>query len=168
MQKLIPLTTLFLVFAFTAAIAQDKPLSKDEAAIREVIENESKYYWGRNYDKWQALYVHAPYVAWTAASKYGVTRHQGWDDWSKEVKTFFKSSPKPQEYEGVVYKYNYHTRIYGNGAWVSFEQMNDGTKTWETRIMEKQDGKWKIAMVELIFNANETQEADTTQTGQRN
>ncbi len=39
--------------------------------------------------------------------------------------------------------------------------MNNGTKTWETRIMEKHKGSWKIAMVQLVYNANETMNANT-------
>jgi hypothetical protein len=105
--------------------------------------------------QWKDTYVHAPYVVWTAASKDGVRRFESWDKWSQEVEQLFKNDPKPQDYDGVVLKYNYKFRIYGNGAWVSCEQMNGGTKTLETRVMEKDKGKWKIAMVQVIFNANE-------------
>ena len=33
--------------------------------------------------------------------------------------------------------------------------VNNGVITYETRVMEKVKGDWRIAMVELIFNANE-------------
>ncbi len=135
--------------------AQEGKLTKDEAAIKAVIESESEYFWGRDFDKWAALYVHAPYVVWTASSKNGVRTYQGWESWKKEVKSLFESDPDPKPYEGVVTKYNYRFRIYKDGAWVSFDQMDNGTKTLETRIMEKENGKWKIAMVQVIYNANE-------------
>ena len=157
-----------MLFAFAIILcsgaqmpAHSQKLNKEENAIKAVIELESEYFWGRNYEKWKSLYVHEPYVTWTASSNQGVRRFEGWDAWDEEVKTLFKEDPKPQEYHGVVYKYNFHIRIYGNGAWVSFEQMNNGTKTWETRVMEKQKGVWKIAMVQLVYNANETMDTDT-------
>ena len=155
MQKTI-LSIALAVFLALPGFSQDQKFTREEVAIREVIENESKHFWGRDYDGWQATYIHAPYVSWTAATKDGVRRYSGWESWSKQVKDLFSTDPEPQEYEGVVTKYNYKFRIYGKGAWVAFEQMDNGTKTWETRILEKEDGKWKIAMVELIFNANET------------
>lgn len=155
------LSVFFLCSVFFTAHAQDTKLTKEEEAIKAVIEVESEYFWGRNYDKWADLYVHEPYVVWTSASKSGVRRYDGWKAWNSEVQNLFKEDPEPQPYEGVVYKYNYNFRIYGKGAWVSFEQMNDGTKTYETRIMEKQGGKWKIAMVEVIYNVNEPLEEDT-------
>jgi len=155
---------LFLMLSSTVAYAQNKEThTKAEKAILETIELESEYFWGRNYDKWASLYIHAPYTVWTSASSEGVSRYEGWEEWRDQVKKLFENDPDPQPYKGIVHKYNYNFRIYGKGAWVSFEQMNDGTKTLETRIMEKENGKWKIAMVEVIFNANEpiSDEGDT-------
>jgi hypothetical protein len=148
---------MFLLFpplAWAQKTAGQK-LSKEETAIRQVIESESKHFWGRNYQEWKKLYVHAPYVTRTISTKDGVRQLNGWDVWDEEVKELFDSSPNPQPYEGIVYKYNYRYRVYGNGAWVTFEQMNDGVKTLETRILEKENGQWKIAMVQVIFNVNE-------------
>lgn len=147
---------LFLILTGTLGYSQTtETYTKEEKAILKVIESESEYFWGRNYDKWAALYVRAPYTVWTSASRDGVRRYNGWEEWSGQVKQLFENDPEPQPYKGVVHKYNYSFRIYGKGAWVSFEQMNDGTKTLETRIMEKENGKWKIAMVEVIYHVNE-------------
>jgi len=134
--------------------AKFQPMYITKEAVLK-FKNESKYFWGRNYDKWQDTYVHAPYISRMTATKDGVHYLQGWVDWNDEVKELSRTDPDPQEYEGVVYKYNYIFRIYGKGAWVSFEQMDNGTKTLETRILEKVNGKWKIVMVGLVYDANQ-------------
>ena len=154
MLRSIIFAALFLLVSLPIT-AQSSKTTKDEQAIKEVIENESKYFWGRDFKSWKKLYVHKPYVSWTAASRDGVRTYQGWTAWSEQVQSLFEESPDPMPYDGVVKKMNYQIQIYGSGAWVSFTQVNDGTKTMETRIMEKEKGKWKIAMVQLIYNANE-------------
>lgn len=167
MKNIFPIfsTCLLLVSVAIPGVAQQTVLSKEEMAIKNVIESESKHFWGRDYEGWASLYVHAPYTSWTSATKDGVRHFTGWESWSNQVKELFQSDPKPQEYEGVVFKYNYKFRIYKNGAWVSFEQMNGGTKTLENRIMEKENGQWKIAMVEVVYNANEQMTGGAPSTG---
>jgi hypothetical protein len=151
--------TLFLTAILTLAAGQvysqaKQKAASEEDAIREVIENESKYFWARDLKKWKSYYIQAPYTERTVASTDVVRRYYGWDEWYNEVQQLFKDSPDPVPYDGIVKKSNYNFRIYGNGAWVSFEQDNGGTKTLETRILEKEKGKWKIAMVHIVFGAN--------------
>lgn len=151
--------TAFILLSFflfgPVVFAQNQSLNAEEKAIKQVIENESKYFWGRDLKSWKKTYVHEPYVSWTSSSREGVTRYEGWKTWLTEVRALFEESPEPIPYNENVRKYNYVFRIYGDGAWVSFEQENNGVKTIETRILEKQNGGWKIAMVQLLFNANE-------------
>lgn len=161
MKKAILFSLLFTVLGTVVLRAQEKEFSGEEKKIMQVIEDESKHFWGRNFEAWSALYVHQPYVVWSASTQSGVRIFQGWNAWQKEVKTYFTNDPDPQPYEGVVYKYNYIFRIYKNGAWVAFQQMNNGTKTFETRILEKERGQWKIAMVQLMYNANEEDDSLT-------
>ncbi len=155
MKKAMLFSLLLSIFGAGFLTAQEREFSNEEKKIIQVIEDESKYFWARDFDAWSALYVHKPYVVWSASTQSGVRIFQGWDAWRNEVQKFFTSDPNAQPYEGVVYKYNYVFRIYKNGAWVAFQQMDNGTKTFETRILEKEGGKWKIAMVQLMYNANE-------------
>ncbi len=158
MQKLIFFSILTLLCA-SPLYGQKK--QNAEAAIQSVIENESRYFWGRDLKNWRKQWVHADYVIWRSATRDGVTQYLGWDQWNKQVEKFFLESPTPEPYDGHVTKQNYVFRIYSNGAWVSFEQVNNGVITYETRVLEKINGEWRIALVELIFNANERQSEDT-------
>lgn len=159
-----PFNLILLIAALLAPAflqSQSGALSKEEAAIMEVIEKESRYFWGRNFKKWKKQWVHEPYVVWSSSSRDGVRQYDGWATWSAQVQQLFEEDPEPIPYEGHVTKENYQFRIYGDGAWVRFEQVNEGTRTFENRIMEKQGRKWKIAAVQLFFDAN--QQEETTQ-----
>ena len=152
----IAIFTTLLAVSSSFAFGQDKTASNSiEEVIKQVIEQESRTFWARDFKSWQKLWVHEPYTIWTAASNTGVRQYYGWDAWKEEVENLFQESPEPIPYEGDVKKSNYNFRVYGNGAWVTFEQDNKGTTTYESRIMEKHGGKWKIAAVQLFFNANE-------------
>lgn len=122
----------------------------DEAAIKDVIENESKYFWGRDFKNWKKNWLQTDYIRWTVATKDGVRQLVGWDAWKQEVEKLFEQSPKPQPYDHVK-KSNYQFRIYGDGALVIFDQEAD-TKSRELRVLEKEKGKWKIVVVEAIYN----------------
>lgn len=148
------LFTVLITFSSTCVFSQKDKLTTDELAIKMVIEAESEHFWGRDLKAWKQNWVHKDYVIWRAASRDGVRQYNGWKAWYNEVKNLFKESPDPMPYEGKVEKLNYNFRIYGDGAWVSFEQLDEGTRTFETRIMEKVNGQWRIAMVSLMFDMN--------------
>ncbi|MCB0585376.1 MAG: nuclear transport factor 2 family protein [Phaeodactylibacter sp.] len=150
--------TALLIVSSSFAFGQKKT-SSDEEAIKQVIEQESRLFWARDFKNWQKVWVHEPYTIWTAASNTGVRQYIGWDAWKEQVENLFKESPEPVPYDEDVKKYDYTFRVYGDGAWVSFEQDNKGTTTYETRLLEKHGGKWKIAAVQLFFNANEPESA---------
>lgn len=150
------LLLVLFILSSSATFSQSKKLNKDELAIKSVIENESKYFWARDYKNWKKQYINKPYVVWTSSTRDGVTRYDGWEAWSQQVQSLFEESPEPMLYDGIVSKTNYRFRIYKKGAWVSFIQENNGVKTYETRIMEKSQGKWKIAMVQLVYDADES------------
>lgn len=149
------LTSLFLLAISFTLLAQSQNMKAEQAAIKDVIENESKHFWARDFQSWKKLWVHADYAVWLAASRDGIRQYQGWKAWSDNVKEFFAENPEPKTYIGEVTKTDYRFRIYGDGAWVSFVQDNEGTGTLETRILEKRNGKWRIAMAQIIHDANE-------------
>ncbi len=149
------LITALLLCSAAVVFGQKAKQSKEEAAIQNAIEMESKYFWARDFKNWKNQWVHEPYVVWSAASNSGVTQYYGWEAWENQVKGFFGESPDPVPYDPDVKKYNYFYRIYGDGAWVSFEQNNNGTITHECRILEKKGGQWRIAAVQLFFDANQ-------------
>ncbi|MBR9923101.1 MAG: hypothetical protein GYB31_19915 [Bacteroidetes bacterium] len=142
---------LLLLFSFLLPLsvlqAQEK-YTQEQQEIIDVIENESKHFWARDYKQWKETWIQTEYIVWTVATRDGIQQYKGWNDWSLAVMELFAESPEPQEYN--VRKYNYEFHIYGDGAWVTFTQ-DTGNESMETRILERKDGNWKIAFVEAIY-----------------
>lgn len=118
----------------------------EKAAILEVLNNETKAAFNRDYEGWKDYWVHESYVSKTYMQfpDSSVTETLGWDEINAFVKNYIDEHPEPAPIPTLVDKIN--VRLYTNGAWVNYEQ-NDaalGLKR-ETRLMEKIDGKWKIA-----------------------
>lgn len=146
-------TFVFLLCLPILSFSQDgkmtKP-SKDVVAIKDVIKQETAAFWNRDYKAWSDTWIQESHIVWTAATQDGVRQYKGWDDWSAEVKRFIKENPKPDK--DNILRGEWVVRVYGTGAWASFIQDWNGSISKETRILEKQDGQWKIAFVETLYN----------------
>jgi len=119
---------------------------EEKAAILEVLNNETKAAFNRDYEGWKEYWVHESYVSKTYMQfqDSSMTETLGWGEIDAFVKTYIEEHPEPAPLPEFVNEIN--VRLYGNGAWVNYEQ-NDaklGLKR-ETRLMEKINGKWKIA-----------------------
>lgn len=134
----------------------DMKPSKDVVAIKALIKAETAAFWSRDYKAWSDKWIQEPHVIWTAATQEGVRQYRGWDEWSAEVKRFIKENPKPEQ--DNILRGKWEIRVYGTGAWVSFIQDWKGNMSRETRILEKQDGKWKIAFVETLYNLKDNKD----------
>lgn len=154
-MKNLTLLTVFLIGLLPTLFSQNEKLSRIEKDIVQVIENESRFFWARDYKNWKKTWVHTEYVSWTVSSRDGIRQYASWKSWKNEVKSLFETNPEALPYDGEVKKYDYEIRIYGDGAWVSFEQDNKGVITRELRIMEKHRGVWKIAMAQIFHDVNE-------------
>ncbi|MCP3932756.1 MAG: hypothetical protein GY705_27100, partial [Bacteroidetes bacterium] len=150
------LLSVIFVFSTFVSFSQSKKLTADEAAIKEVIENESKFFWGRDYKGWKSTWVHDKHIVWTRGTRDGVRQIKGWKAWNKEVKSLWKAVPDSQPFN--MRRWNYHFRIFGNGAWVTFDQDANGSFSEDMRVLEKTKKGWKIVMVVAIYDANESAE----------
>ncbi len=127
-------------------VNQETDFEKEKAAILARLNNETKDAFQRNYDAWTENWVHDPditktYLNFTDSS---FSESVGWEEISQFVKTFIEEHPEPEPVPKLLDKID--VRFYGKGAWVTFEQQDSlrGLKR-ETRLMEKVNGKWKIA-----------------------
>src|SRR6266487_2072350 len=135
---------LFLsALAFSPSIKAQKSSGDDQAALRKVIENETRSYFEGNYDKWAATWSHNADCLVLFITPTGSTQLTGWDKVSESFKTDMKAMKPIDEDNFAVYykKYDYNYKIDGNLAVVSFKE---GRGNEGTRVMEKQNGSWKI------------------------
>lgn len=143
-KVMIPLA--LVCFSFST-VAQ----SKDEKAIKALIERETNAFFEIDYNTWAASWVHAPYAFWSFADTTDVNSFSGWDAIEKGFHAYFKTA-KPSNAE--IDRTWLDIKIFGNGAYARFTQhVRDNTNRApqaEVRVLEKIKGQWKIVCVSVI------------------
>lgn len=123
-----------------------------EAAIKKVIEQETAYFYARDFDGWASCYVQSPitYFSWISpsANKGSLQMVQGWEKVSSTMKAYLAKYPKR---DNPAKKTDYQFRITDNMAFVTFKENNNDL---QTRVLEKVDGKWKILRNEVTSTAS--------------
>lgn len=138
------------------------PGETDEAAIWRTIEEEHRAYWSRN-AAWDAAYHvragHELLWAWSAGT--GVTVRRGWMEIEAGLSDSITSMPEPSPFFALrVKRRNRSTRIRGEVAWVTFEEIyptddlpgfrGASGSIQELRILEREAGVWKIAFIGIL------------------
>lgn len=130
---------------------------KEKQEIMQLIENESKAFWKKDFEGYASCWVHEDFIrtlGWWEAG--GVTVVEGWEERSNRTKTHMKNSPKENPTATQVRRENINLRIYQDVAWMTFDQYGADTGdptmdmpglSRETRILEKHNGQWKIVYV---------------------
>lgn len=135
---------------------------KEKKAIIESINAETAAFFKRDYEGVIKYFVHADYAfhAWNNADgTYSAT--VGWPAINEKYRNYIKDNPvaagsssHPKvERRNMIYKF-FSSEL----AFVTWDQYNSdsGMKTYqlskETRIMEKQDGIWKIANMTAFWD----------------
>ncbi len=123
----------------------------EEAAIKAVIEKETKAFFEIDQKTWASLWVHEPYVFWSFADTTDVNSFSGWAEIDKGFENYFKTS-KPST--ANISRDWHHIKIQGNLAYIRFtQQVTDDSNRppqAEVRVMEKINGEWKIVCVSVI------------------
>jgi hypothetical protein len=127
---------------------------KEKLAIQAVIAKETESYYKQDYEAWKATYLQS-----TAFRKFGywegynekVVSNIGFESLAEEKKKQFDSNETLWQGSTEDRK-DENFRISNNMAWYTFEQNSYEKdtrkflgKSLETRILEKENGEWKIA-----------------------
>lgn len=158
MKKLFIPFFLLLIVAGIVSCKNTQPtvseIEKEKKAIKEVIARETEAYYKQDFIGWKNTYVDQPYFRsygyWEGYPE-KVRYYNGFDTLQSfkkrqfdQNKTLWKGSREERKNENF--------RIYPGMAWYTFEQISYAANTGkilgrsvETRILEKQNGEWKIA-----------------------
>jgi hypothetical protein len=127
-------------------------METEKAAILKTLNGETQAAFSRAYEKWKEHWVHEPYVTKTYMNFADTTMSEtrGWDQVNAFVRDYIAAHPEPASLPEPLR--DIELRLYGSGAWVSYEQQDPsiGLKR-EIRLMEKIDGRWKIAGMQTII-----------------
>ncbi|MEL6611455.1 MAG: nuclear transport factor 2 family protein [Bacteroidota bacterium] len=121
-------------------------VAQAKEAILDALNAETRDALGRDYEDWRTHWVHAPYVAKTYINLADGSASEtlGWTAVDDFVRTYLEAHPEPETPPAPLTDAD--VRLYGDGAWVSYEQDDaDQGRKRETRLMERVDGAWKIA-----------------------
>jgi hypothetical protein len=159
--------TLILNFACHNPNVEDFDFEGEKEKIKAVIENETKTYYQQDFEGWKENFLND-----SAFRQYSY-----WEGWPDKIQFYngfsdLQAAKKAQfEEDRTIWKGSRETRenenfrIVSNMAWYTFEQKSyeNGTdkflgRSLETRILEKVDGKWKIAYLGYHYFPEEKKE----------
>jgi tetratricopeptide (TPR) repeat protein len=125
--------------------------SVDEAAIRAVLEAETKAWIDRSPDAWEAGWLHDAKATRATVDVGGISFAQGWDKIMADARKDREENPKPLQLTAT--KKNFVIRQDGNLAFVEFDETLTGPEAGPTgtvglhgyRVLVRDGGQWKIA-----------------------
>jgi len=146
-----------LILAFNGSFAQGKKKKNQPSVQQEIelvkaaIDKETKAFFGIDYKTWAESWVHAPYSYWSFADTTDVNFFEGWEAIDKGFADYFRTAKPSTAKMERNWK---EVRIYGNAAYAVFTQKvkdNLGRdEQAEVRVLEKQNGQWKVIHVGVI------------------
>lgn len=155
---------LVILSCFLLATCRQQPESPDveseKAAIKAVIAKETETYYRQDFEGWKSTYLESPDFRmrgyWEGFPE-KISFHNGFES-LKETKrkqfeqdqTLWKGSTEERRNENI--------RVSHDMAWYTFDQYSYEKdtrkllgKSMETRILEKQNGEWKIAYLGYYY-----------------
>lgn len=142
--------------AMTVLSANGQTNNADQAAIKKVIDQETRAYFTLNYDQWAAAWLHDSSAFRLDVSPGIYSRVNGWSKIDPGKESMKKNGTPYTEEQMKPYttKSDYHIYINGNAATVFFREGLTPDKTSdEVRTMIKQNGEWKIQGLTVISTA---------------
>jgi hypothetical protein len=137
-------TSILVIGLVLASSINAQNLSKEEKAIKKVIENETHYWQQRDFEKYADTWVHEPYIYRSYTAPRQNSELRGWNAISQWAKSAFENSSGP-----VIGEYNkidYCFVVSGTMAFVTF--MENGNSS--TRVLEKRGSEWKLVGLSVI------------------
>ena len=169
-MKYISLLLLFTGFLFQSCNSitrkQSSGATFDEAEemgkIMKVIEGETSSFYKRDYKRWKSFYIHTDYTfqAWNNGDG-TFDAKTGWVAIDSGIGNYIKTYPVDPEGSShpMVFRKNLITKFYADTvAYLLWDQYNSDQTSQkfqlskEVRLMEKQNGEWKIVNVSAFWD----------------
>lgn len=131
---------LFMYFIFVAlfsvpVVSQD--LTREEAAVKKAIEDETENWKQKNYEKWLNCWTPSSFTRYSVGPD-GLNFLDDWNEYTDRVARYMKNNPQPG---GIIYnKENYSFVISQDLALVTFTENGN----FQTRALKKINDDWKL------------------------
>tara|TARA_Y100001980_G_scaffold26674_1_gene8119 strand:+ start:400 stop:1206 length:807 start_codon:yes stop_codon:yes gene_type:complete len=154
MKNLMIILSTFLVYV---SCQQAVDIESEKAAIKAVIESSGQAWQNRDLEVMKDVWLQGDMTSRLAAGPSGYGFIQGWKNHLERYENFFGENPEASGYNELYD--NYRISIHPECAWVLVDHavvnpegdtLNYGLFTY---ILEKQDGKWKLAALSTIANS---------------
>jgi len=126
-------------------------INAEEQSIKNVIENQTRYYMAKDHEKHSELFVQDESFIVLVAGKDNFGYAEGWELADKYNKINFKKDPTPSTLKFVNEKYK--IKIYKESAWAVYDEMvydangDFVKKVINVRLLEKINGNWRIVFL---------------------
>ena len=155
-----PATGSVVVAGADSSVAVERPsAAEDEAAIKQVLSQETETFFAGDHAAWSTHLVQEPYLSWAVTpfdQPGAVFALQGWEtinafstnSWFGEKNAALRASTE----KGVNTRTDWNIQIRDDVAWVAFKQQHVNSNppatyhSAEARVLERQDGKWRVAL----------------------
>ena len=140
--------------------AREANQERDKKAITEVIENETKSFFARDYDAWKSNYAQTDYAFQAWSNDDGTfDSNVGWEDINKQIGRYIADNPEPVSSHPIVERKNMKFKFFDDDvAYLTWDQFNSDKQeknfhhSKEVRLVEKIDGQWKIVCVSAFWD----------------
>jgi len=145
--------------------------TKEKSAILNAINSETEHFYKRDYEGWKKNYIQSDYAfqAWNNSDG-TFDAKVGWPEVDEKIGNYIRSNPvapgsasHPKvERRNMVWKfYNQDVVFMIWDQYNSDQQIKMYTHSKETRLMEKQNGVWKIVSVSAFWDYKNTIPVDS-------
>lgn len=130
-------------------------------AIHAVIRTETEAFLGADYDTWSTCWLHDERAIDIYSSPdMGLIIHKGWDAVHANVQNAFSIGDNCRKTK--IRRENVAITHQDRMAWVTFDEFSanengDLDESFETRILERDDGGWKIVLASLVVRRGYSQ-----------
>jgi len=156
------------------AISAEKPPfdeGKELAAIIRTIEGETASFYARDYEEWKKYFIHKDYAfqGWNSSDG-SFDASVGWQDVDRRIGEYIRNNPvkSGETTHAKVDRKNMVIHFFSeNVAYLVWDQYNSDkdmktfTFSKDQRIMEKENGEWKIVNVTSFWNYKNKLSADS-------
>ncbi len=137
--------------------------SADEAAIEALLNREIDAFFSRDYAAWADCYLQSDKLRSTMMShELGLDVREGWDQHDAGTRPHFAGDmPTSARWE----KRTEVIEVIGDMAWATCRATTDASlcmmgETYETWVLERHDGAWKIVCVNVMASRSRQHESD--------